>query len=148
MLEPRKIPRETQIKFWESLPKKEWDEFTPISSLDGKMWFYTKQEVIDFCKDQSIHPTCLFLVHSKAWRPEPFSIQGWVTSQLPEDIEDWDGDIGITRENAESIDKLVNAELEKMSDIFYVYDNKFAVSITSDLLEEYEEHLRDLLLEE
>lgn len=106
-------------KRYAALPKKPWDEGTPVCEFDGDNYYFSRDEVeehLEWISDELGSPTVadLMLVHCKPSKPREFDVLDFLCDWLP---EDWDrNDLPQELLDAE---EALNAELRKCASLVW-----------------------------
>lgn len=84
--------RRAEIERFNKLEKKKWDGDTPITLYDGYKYFYSLEELDDYCIydcDGDVKPEDLMLVLCKRTTPRELEPSEFFKSLFPEN-DDWD----------------------------------------------------------
>ena len=72
---------------YEAFEKVEWYEKYPVTEFDGDKWFYSLDEVEDYCEENECEISSLMLVHSKPIELPTIDIDDFLSNVLPDEGE-------------------------------------------------------------
>jgi len=95
---------------WLALPLVEWDGESPIVMFDDDRYFWSTEDLLDWCYDEDIKPSTLMLVTCEPHFAREIDADYW-SDDLPEDGDELPDDIAAA---VDALNKVIRAHKEPL----------------------------------
>lgn len=76
--------RNKETEKWQSMPRKDWDGIEPLYSQNTDVWFYSFDDLAEYCEENDCSPQSLYLIISEPVYADQIDPMDHYADDLPE----------------------------------------------------------------